>query len=50
MVGLRIAAFAGWCLAVIGQVGTLAATPLKDSPFGSPSQRDKAPAFQNEAV
>jgi uncharacterized protein (DUF885 family) len=35
---------------VIGQVGTLAATPLKDSPFGSPSQRDKAPAFQNGAV
>jgi uncharacterized protein (DUF885 family) len=31
---------------VIEQVGTLAATPLKDSPFGSPAQRDKTPAFQ----
>ena len=31
---------------VIDQVRTLAATPLKDSPFGSPIQRDKDPAFQ----
>src|SRR5262245_48342139 len=31
---------------VIDQVRTLATTPLKDSPFGSPIQRDKDPAFQ----
>lgn len=31
---------------VIDQVRTLAGTPLKDSPFGSPVQRDKDPAFQ----
>lgn len=32
---------------VIDQVRGLANTPLKDSPFGSPGQRDKDPAFQN---
>jgi len=31
---------------VLDQVKTLAATPLKDSPFGSPIQRDKDPEFQ----
>jgi uncharacterized protein (DUF885 family) len=31
---------------VIDQVRTLAATPLKDSPFASPAQRDKTPAFE----
>ncbi len=31
---------------VIDQIRTLAATPIKDSPFGSPIQRDKDPAFQ----
>ena len=31
---------------VIDQVRTLAATPLKDSPFGSPIERDRDPAFQ----
>jgi uncharacterized protein (DUF885 family) len=33
---------------VIDQVRTLASTPLKDSPFGSPSARDKMPEFQQE--
>jgi uncharacterized protein (DUF885 family) len=31
---------------VIDQVRTLAATPIKDSPFGSPVQRDSSPAFR----
>ena len=31
---------------VLDQVRTLASTPLKDSPFGSPIQRDKDPDFQ----
>jgi len=31
---------------VADQVRTLAATPLKDSPFGSPVQRDSSPEFQ----
>jgi uncharacterized protein (DUF885 family) len=31
---------------VVDQVRTLADTPLKDSPFGSPVQRDNDPAFQ----
>lgn len=31
---------------VVDQVRTLEATPLKDSPFGSPVQRDGSPAFQ----
>jgi uncharacterized protein (DUF885 family) len=31
---------------VIEQIRALAATPLKDSPFDSPPQRDKTPAFQ----
>lgn len=31
---------------VIDQVRSLAASPLKDSPFGSPVQRDADPAFQ----
>jgi uncharacterized protein (DUF885 family) len=31
---------------VIDQVRSLAATPVKDSPFGSPSVRDKTPEFQ----
>ena len=33
---------------VIDQVRSLASTPIKDSPFDSPSQRDKTPAFQKE--
>ena len=33
---------------VIDQVRSLATTPLKDSPFGSPSSRDTLPAFQKE--
>ena len=31
---------------VIEQVRALAATPLKDSPFGSPSERDQTPVFR----
>jgi uncharacterized protein (DUF885 family) len=31
---------------VIDQVRTLAATPMKDSPFGSPGQRDNDPEFK----
>ena len=31
---------------VIDQVRALAATPIKDSPFGSPVQRDTSPAFR----
>jgi uncharacterized protein (DUF885 family) len=31
---------------VIDQVRTLASTPLRDSPFGSPVQRDNTPAFR----
>jgi uncharacterized protein (DUF885 family) len=31
---------------VIDQVRSLASTPVKDSPFGSPSVRDKTPEFQ----
>jgi uncharacterized protein (DUF885 family) len=31
---------------VLDQVRTLAATPIKDSPFGSPVQRDSSPAFR----
>jgi len=33
---------------VIDQVRTLATTPLKDSPFASPGQRDKTPAFRQQ--
>ena len=33
---------------VIGQVNTLAAGPIAESPFDSPSVRDKAPAFSKE--
>jgi len=33
---------------VIDQVRTLASTPVKDSPFGSPSVRDKTPEFQKQ--
>jgi uncharacterized protein (DUF885 family) len=33
---------------VIDQVRSLASTPLKDSPFGSPSARDTMPAFRKE--
>ena len=31
---------------VIGQMDSLLSTPIKDSPFDSPSLRDKTPAFQ----
>jgi uncharacterized protein (DUF885 family) len=31
---------------VLDQVRSLAATPVKDSPFASPAQRDKSPEFQ----
>jgi uncharacterized protein (DUF885 family) len=31
---------------VIDQIRSLASTPVKDSPFDSPSQRDKTPEFQ----
>jgi len=31
---------------VIGQMDSLLSTPVKDSPFGSPSLRDKTPEFQ----
>jgi uncharacterized protein (DUF885 family) len=31
---------------VLDQVRSLAATPIKDSPFASPAQRDKSPEFQ----
>jgi uncharacterized protein (DUF885 family) len=31
---------------VLDQVRALAATPIKDSPFASPAQRDKSPGFQ----
>ena len=31
---------------VIDQVRSLAATPVKDSPFGSPAERDNSPEFQ----
>jgi uncharacterized protein (DUF885 family) len=31
---------------VIGQIRSLAASPLKDSPFASPGQRDKTPQFE----
>ena len=33
---------------VIDQVRSLAGTPVKDSPFGSPSVRDKTPEFQKQ--
>jgi len=33
---------------VIDQVRSLASTPVKDSPFASPSQRDKTPEFQQQ--
>jgi uncharacterized protein (DUF885 family) len=33
---------------VIDQVRSLASTPVKDSPFGSPAVRDKTPKFQKQ--
>ncbi|MEO8502183.1 MAG: DUF885 domain-containing protein, partial [Vicinamibacteria bacterium] len=33
---------------VIDQVRSLSASPLKDSPFGSPAERDEDPAFKKE--